>query len=515
MISPSELTADTSLAEAQTLLEGLASVFLSTSASPSDAARPAAEAPLPNRDAGYRTLVEQIPAVVFMVYLDRGIGEAYVSPYIEATLGFSQAEWLEDPIRWYSRIHPDDSARWSVEAAEMFLTGNPLRSVYRVMARDGHVVWFHCEAKVVRRESGEPWFIHGVAFDISDVKRTEEALQEERNFVSTVLDTVGTLVMVVDPYGRIVRFNRACEEATGRLLRDVRGAYAGDLFAELDVRSAFASRLEQLRGGAWPGEFESRFGTKARGSHLISWSGTVLRDGRGNVRHFIFTGVDITESKRLEKAILEISAREQQRIGQDLHDGLGQHLTGIAFMSKVLEQKLADQSPREAADAAKIVKLVNEAIHKARELSRGLLPVVSDEGGLMSALEQLAAEVEDLFGISCRFECDQPVLIHDNDAAMHLYHIAQEAVNNAIKHGRARHIVISLVETDDAGALGIHDDGSGLHEEHGSSGMGLRIMKYRAKVIGGALEIRRSRAGGVEVTCHFRTAIANTGGSSQ
>ncbi len=152
MISPSELAADTSLAEAQTLLEGLASVFLSTSASPSDAARPAAEAPLPNRDAGYRTLVEQIPAVVFMVYLDRGIGEAYVSPYIEATLGFSQAEWLEDPIRWYSRIHPDDSARWSVEAAEMFLTGNPLRSVYRVMARDGHVVWFHCEAKVVRRE---------------------------------------------------------------------------------------------------------------------------------------------------------------------------------------------------------------------------------------------------------------------------------------------------------------------------------------------------------------------------
>jgi PAS domain S-box-containing protein len=515
MISPAELATDTSLAEAQALLEGLASVFLCTPASTSDTARRAADAPLPNRDAGYRTLVEQIPAVVFMVYLDRGIGEAYVSPYIEATLGFSQAEWLEDPIRWYSRIHPDDSARWSVEAAEMFLTGKPLRSVYRVMARDGHVVWFHCEAKVVRRESGEPWFIHGVAFDISDLKRTEEALQEERNFVSTVLDTVGTLMIVVDSGGRIVRFNRACEEATGRLLRDVRGAYAGDLFAE-DVRAVFASRLGELRGGARPGEFESRFGTTATGLHLISWSGTALRDASGNVRHFIFTGVDITESKRLEKAILEISAREQQRIGQDLHDGLGQHLTGIAFMSKVLEQKLADQSPQEAADAAKIVNLVNEAIYKARELSRGLLPVVSDAGGLMSALEQLAAQVEDLFGISCRFECDQPVLIHDNDDAMHLYHIAQEAVNNAIKHGRARHIVISLVETEDAGVLGIRDDGSGLHEEHGSSsGMGLRIMNYRAKVIGGALDIRRSRAGGVEVICRFRTAIVNTGGSSK
>ena len=91
-----------------------------------------------------------------MAYLDRGIGEAYVSPQIEATLGFSQEEWLEDPVRWYQQIHPDDKQRWSVEAAEMFLSGKPLRSAYRVMARDGRVVWFHCEAKMVRRDDGQP-----------------------------------------------------------------------------------------------------------------------------------------------------------------------------------------------------------------------------------------------------------------------------------------------------------------------------------------------------------------------
>ena len=113
-------------------------------------------------------LVEQIPAVVFMAHLDRGIGEAYVSPQIEAALGFSQEEWLEDPIRWYQQIHPDDKQRWSIEAAEMFLSGKPLRSAYRVMARDGRVVWFHCEAKMIRREDGRPWFIHGVGFDITD-----------------------------------------------------------------------------------------------------------------------------------------------------------------------------------------------------------------------------------------------------------------------------------------------------------------------------------------------------------
>src|SRR6201999_1783587 len=155
------------------------------------------------------------------------------------------------------------------------------------------------------------------------------------------------------------------------------------------------------------------------------------------------------------KAILDISAREQRRIGQDLHDGLGQHLTGIAFMAKVHEAKLAEQKRAETEDAAKIVRLVNEAIHKTRELARGLLPVVSDSQGLMSALQLWAAEVEDLFGVSCRFQCETPVLIHDNTMATHLYHIAQEAVNNAIKHGEAQTILIRLAEDQGRGMLTI------------------------------------------------------------
>jgi len=126
----------------------------------------------------YRTLVEQIPAVVFMAFLDRGISEAYVSPQIEALLGFSQKEWLNDPVRWYTQIHPDDKARWSAEAARLFLSGEPVQSTYRVMARDGHVIWFHCEAKMVRDDDGRPWFIHGVAFDITDLKLSEKALKK-------------------------------------------------------------------------------------------------------------------------------------------------------------------------------------------------------------------------------------------------------------------------------------------------------------------------------------------------
>jgi PAS domain S-box-containing protein len=126
----------------------------------------------------YRSLVEQLPAVVFMASLDKGIGDAYVSPQIEASLGFSQDEWLRDPIRWYKHVHPDDKARWSAEAAEMFVSGTPLKSAYRVIARDGRVVWFQCEARMIRDADGRPYAIHGVGFDITELKETEQALHE-------------------------------------------------------------------------------------------------------------------------------------------------------------------------------------------------------------------------------------------------------------------------------------------------------------------------------------------------
>jgi PAS domain S-box-containing protein len=132
----------------------------------------------PDLVARYRTLVEQIPAVIFMAFLDQDISEAYVSPHVETVLGFTQQEWLNDPVRWYNQIHPDDRTRWSIEAAQLILSGQPLRSVYRVIARDGHVVWFHCQVKMVLSEDGCPWFLHGTAFDITDLKRAELSLQQ-------------------------------------------------------------------------------------------------------------------------------------------------------------------------------------------------------------------------------------------------------------------------------------------------------------------------------------------------
>jgi PAS domain S-box-containing protein len=509
-MSVEEMAQMPDLGEAEKVLLELASLFGGRAQSLSDeeehtngVPEQAPEAHTSNLEAKYRALLEQIPAVVFMVYLDRGISEAYVSPQIESSLGFSREEWLEDPIRWYEHIHPDDKQRWSLEAAGMFLSGQPLRSSYRVIARDGHVIWFHCDAKMMRRSDGQPWFIHGVAFDISDLKHTEEALHQERNVVSAILDTVGALVVVLDPDGRITRFNRACELTTGYSLDEVRGKYIWNFLVPEEVER-FRSIFSQLTADLLPEDYHSYWVTRHGTKRLIAWSSTMLPGTDGTPNYIIATGIDITEREQLEKALLNISSREQRRIGQDLHDGLGQHLTGIAFMAKVHEARLTEKRLTEANDAAKIVRLVNEAIHKTRELARGLLPVVSDAQGLMSALQLWALEVEDIFGIRCCFDCGSPVLIYDDAMATHLYHIAQESVNNAIKHGHARNIVIRLAALNDRGTLQIHDDGAGIGENRGTNqSMGLQIMNYRAGMIGGTLEVGPDLLKGTTVTCAF------------
>jgi PAS domain S-box-containing protein len=498
-------------AEAEGVLQDLAKVFFENTGVGTGDRAGGLEVPranittrLPNMEAKYRALVEQIPAVVFMAYLDEGVGEAYVSPQIEAVLGFTQEEWLQDPVRWYSQVHPDDKPRWSLEAANLFLTGKPLRSAYRVLSRDNRVIWFHCEAKMIRREDGSPWFIHGVGFDITDLKQTEEALEEERNVVTAILDTVGALVIVLDADGRIVRFNRACERSTGYTSAEVSGRHVWDLFIPAEDAGDFRIHFEKMKSGQLQTDYECQWRAAEGVLRQIAWSGTSLRGIKGTPAYVIATGIDITERKQLERAILEVSEREQRRIGQDLHDGLGQHLTGIAFMTKVQEQKLKEHRLPYAKDAAKIVKLVNEAINKTRELAKGLSPVVSESHGLMSALQQLSAEVEDVFGVSCQLQCENPVLIHDVSLATHLYHISQEAVSNAIKHGKARKIEIALAAADNRAVLTVRDDGSGCKKIPASSkGMGHHIMSHRAKMIGGTLDIQTCAPHGTVVTCIF------------
>jgi len=220
-----------------------------------------------------------------------------------------------------------------------------------------------------------------------------------------------------------------------------------------------------------------------------------------------FTGIvrDISERKRLEKEVLEISDREQRRIGQDLHDDLCQHLAGIGLMSEVLEQKLAGKAKPESAEAGRIAENVRGAIEQTRRLARGLSPLEAESADLMTALAELASNTTETFHVRCRFRAENPVNIADAAVSTHLYRIAQEAVSNAIRHGGADEIAISL----EAGALetvlSISDNGTGFAEpKEDNQGMGLRIMKYRAGMIDGLLEVGQANGKGVMVMCRFR-----------
>jgi len=219
----------------------------------------------------------------------------------------------------------------------------------------------------------------------------------------------------------------------------------------------------------------------------------------------MFTGFirDITERKRLEREILEISDREQRRIGQDLHDGLCQHLAGIELMSQVIAQKLESKSKAHAKQVMDIASHVRDAISHTRSLARGLSPVTIESEGLMSALLELATNTEKIFRVECRCNFDDPVVIHDHSVATHMFRIAQEAVSNAIKHGQARRIVIALRHSAGRITLAITDNGNGLRKPSANQkkGMGLRIMQSRASMIGGTMAIEPNPKGGVSVTC--------------
>ncbi|MEO5804279.1 MAG: response regulator [Verrucomicrobiota bacterium] len=211
---------------------------------------------------------------------------------------------------------------------------------------------------------------------------------------------------------------------------------------------------------------------------------------------------DITERRNLEKEIQEISEKEQRRLGQDLHDGLGQSLTGISFLTKVLQQKLASKKVAEEKDAALIVNLIKQALLQAREVARGLCPTVLDTNDIQAALEQLAENIKKYFSVACRAECDPDVTIKDNAVAVHLYRIAQEATTNAIKHGKSKKISISLAQQGGVLTLRIKDNGVGFNQKAISSkGMGLRVMQHRARMIGATLNIEPAKEGGTAITC--------------
>jgi signal transduction histidine kinase len=208
-------------------------------------------------------------------------------------------------------------------------------------------------------------------------------------------------------------------------------------------------------------------------------------------------------SQRLEREIIGISEREQERIGQDLHDGICQYLAALSCSAASLKSDLeGHRLAAEARVADELAGFLRDAVVQTRNLARGLVPVQMDEAGLASALEELAASATRLLGIRCVYESAGAPVIQDNGVAMHLYRIAQEAINNATKHGKATTVRVSLVADGEATTLQIVDDGEGISKTStGSDGMGLGLMYYRARLVGGVLTIGEPPTGGTVISC--------------
>ena len=211
---------------------------------------------------------------------------------------------------------------------------------------------------------------------------------------------------------------------------------------------------------------------------------------------------EMAERKRLELEILDISEREQRKFGFDLHDGLGQELTGLSMLSHALGEDLQGHAPALTQHARRLSQGLSLAVTHARQLSHGLAPVALKGEGLMRGLQELVASTSQRAGVTCRFRCPSPVQIQDITTATNLYRIAQEAVNNALKHGRAKRIDLRLTARADQVELSVANNGCPLPPAPSvTGGIGLHLMRYRAEAIGARLTIKSGKDKGVRVTC--------------
>ena len=335
----------------------------------------------------------------------------------------------------------------------------------------------------------------------------EHELRDTAARLRGIVETAVDGIITIDERGIVEAMNPAAERIFGYSADEVIGRNVSMLMPE-PHRSEHDGHLERYRQTG-----ERRIigiGREVRGCRKdgtefpmdLAVSSTNVDNRR------IFTGLirDITERKRLEQEIIEISDHEQRRIGSDLHDDLCQRLAGIRFSCDALKSSLG-KSPAESISERvdKIAHGLGEAIDRTRSLVRGLSPVALESNGLISALQELTDEVRRLAGIECTFESKGRIAVNDAMAATHLYRITQEAINNALKHGHPSQLLVSLKKRGEKAVLTIRDNGAGFSpngQQH-SRGMGLRTIAYRAGMIGADLEVKSKPGRGTQIVCTF------------
>jgi PAS domain S-box-containing protein len=384
-------------------------------------------------------------------------------------------------------------------------TGAPFEIEYRAQQANG-IRWIYSKGEVVDEDSQDGRFLRGASVDVTELKETQEELRREHDFVNSVLDTVGALVVVLDAEGRIVRFNEAGETITGHTEEALKGADWVERLVPEEAAAEAQSVISRLQQGEAPLQSESPVVTADGDRRLIDWTSTVLRDETGTVQYLIGTGIDVTERRALEQEVIDAGERVRREIGQDLHDVLSSDLAALALQADNLRNKVKqeDLDRTEAVEALHdIIDGLRGAADRSRTLSHALIPISLQDKTLAAALDTLCREQAELTGVSFTFEGDrEEPLPHDEETAMHLYRIAHEAITNVRRHADADRVAVSLRRDDNVLVMTVRDDGVGLPDDVDcSDGVGLRTMDYRAHVIGASLSVEAGDEGGTTVRC--------------
>ncbi|WP_395743710.1 PAS domain S-box protein [Prosthecobacter sp.] len=346
----------------------------------------------------------------------------------------------------------------------------------------------------------------------SSVAQLQAALQASEQISSAIVETAVNAIITINSDCLIETVNTATERLFGYKSSELIGKNISVLMPQpyRDRHDGYVHNYLRTGVKRIIGIGREVVGQRKDGSVFpidLSVGEAVLPSGRR-----IFTGIirDLTERKALEDKLLHISEEEQARIGQDIHDDLCQQLAAIGCLAKVAENHLLKAGRAEAESLAEIVDLVTRANTRAREMSRGLMPVVIDSAGLMAALAELVQSTARAYGVVCDFRYDNPVQVSDNKLSVQLFRIAQEALSNAVKHGQARRVDIHLSRQKGHIVLTIRDNGIGIPDSPAKgTGMGLLTMSHRAQMMGGTLKIEPRQGGGTQVTCSVPAPAKN------